>query len=64
MINQDQHSSRSHQRGKDCYLISSDNNLICHKNNVRIVRNVNTISNVSIVSNATFPINLSIQIKL
>ena len=60
MINQDQHSSKSNQRGKDRYLISPGNNLICHKNNVRIVRNVNTVSNVSIVSNTTFLTNLSI----
>lgn len=63
-LNQDQHSGKSDQRGIDLYVISSGNNLICHKNNVRIERNVNTVSNVSIVSNATFLNNLSIQIKL
>lgn len=63
-LNQDQHSSKSDQRGIDLHVISSGNNLICHKNNVRIERNVNTVSNVSIVSNATFLNNLSIQIKL
>ena len=31
MINQDQHSSRSDIRGKDRYLISPGNNLICHE---------------------------------
>ena len=45
-------------------LISSDNDLICHKNNIRVVRNVPIVSNVSIVSDATFLNNLYIQINL